>query len=771
MNDRGTIRPWCIWRLGGTGVGLGLLVLGGCLSSSIAESEGKITPKVVVESPATPGFFDPALNTSLNDSAIPSSVHQLLLPPMQTAAPPAPARPAVDTKGGRKVIQAARGAKEPLLDIVVDDTPARTFFLGLADESKLNLIVHPQVRGNISLTMHGATVNQVVQTVCRMYDYDCEANANGYFIGPARLLTRQYHVNYLRVQRRGVTSTQISSGRTKTSSNTMANATGNQTSSQNFQTSGTNVTTDQSASFWDEFTYSLCGILGLGFSLPESKSPASSLGGGLTTSTGSTGLGSSSAPAPSLPAGLAGVANLTAPQPASPQATATKSGISQTFLSWNSRDTDRMITGCAEQDEQGNTQTGRRVVISPQTGNVIVRAFPSELREIEYFLEQQKQDIQRQVILEAKILEVELSDGFQSGINWGMVLAHHKDQTNTMTIGGGGNMFGDQGSNPMFANKSSLGMSPANLLNTNSTPVTTKTTIDNVNGISSTTGLPANSLETKTEINSTSTSSPTNALFGGALTGTNSLANPAGALFGGAFATSLKLSDFSALIELLDAQGQVHVLSSPRIATLNNQKAVIRVGQDEQFVTDVHSETSSASVTLVPEFTTFFSGIALDVTPQISQDYGIMLHIHPTVSEVTTDEKQITLGTATQTYPMALNVVRESDSMVHAANGEVVVIGGLMKDFSTKRKAGLPILKDLPLVGDLFGSRQSVDKKTELVILMRPVIVEPGNQAWKEDLERFERRLPPGAPHLTQGGRMAEDNPGKPVLRTSDLLP
>ncbi|MBF0140660.1 MAG: pilus (MSHA type) biogenesis protein MshL [Magnetococcales bacterium] len=713
MNDRGTIRPWCIWRLGGTGVGLGLLVLGGCLSSSIAESEGKITPKVVVESPATPGFFDPALNTSLNDSAIPSSVHQLLLPPMQTAAPPAPARPAVDTKGGRKVIQAARGAKEPLLDIVVDDTPARTFFLGLADESKLNLIVHPQVRGNISLTMHGATVNQVVQTVCRMYDYDCEANANGYFIGPARLLTRQYHVNYLRVQRRGVTSTQISSGRTKTSSNTMANATGNQTSSQNFQTSGTNVTTDQSASFWDEFTYSLCGILGLGFSLPESKSPASSLGGGLTTSTGSTGLGSSSAPAPSLPAGLAGVANLTAPQPTTPQATATKSGISQTFLSWNSRDTDRMITGCAEQDEQGNTQTGRRVVISPQTGNVIVRAFPSELREIEYFLEQQKQDIQRQVILEAKILEVELSDGFQSGINWGMVLAHHKDQTNTMTIGGGANMFGDQGSNPMFANKSSLGMSPANLLNT----------------------------------------------------------NQADALFGGAFATSLKLSDFSALIELLDAQGQVHVLSSPRIATLNNQKAVIRVGQDEQFVTDVHSETSTASVTLVPEFTTFFSGIALDVTPQISQDYGIMLHIHPTVSEVTTDEKQITLGTATQTYPMALNVVRESDSMVHAANGEVVVIGGLMKDFSTKRKAGLPILKDLPLVGDLFGSRQSVDKKTELVILMRPVIVEQGNQAWKEDLERFERRLPPGAPHLTQGGRMAEDKPGKPVLRTSDLLP
>ncbi|MBF0423991.1 MAG: secretin N-terminal domain-containing protein, partial [Magnetococcales bacterium] len=673
------IRPLHPYLAGILGLFLTQSLVGGCLWNPGPESDGQAAPVAAAEARTPSQRPRSSAETALMDTAIPDGIHQLLLPPVDSAARAGP-RDQTNTPG--MIRQTSKGSSGSLLDIIVDDTPARTFFLGLADESKLNLIVHPQVRGNISLTMHRATVHQVVQTVCRMYDYDCESTANGYFIGPTRLLTRQYHVNYLQVQRRGVTSTQISSGRTKTSSNTMANATGNQTSSQSFHTSGSQVTTDQNASFWDEFTYSLCGILGLGFFPPETKS--SSLLSGASGAAGS-GITPQSSANQSI-AGIPLPAGMTAPGttgPALPTPAATpKNTISQTLLSWNPRDTDRMVTGCAEQDESGNTQTGRRVVISPQTGNVIVRAYPSELREIEYFLEQQKQDIQRQVILEAKILEVELGNGFQSGINWGMILGHHKDQINTMNLGGGGSMLGDQTSNPLFTPNSSLGFSPSNLVATQAA-------------------------------NGTALSTNTNNI-----------------LFGGAFATSIKVSDFSALIELLDVQGRVHVLSSPRIATLNNQKAVIRVGQDEQFVTDVHSETSTTTVTLVPEFTTFFSGIALDVTPQISQNYGIMLHIHPTVSEVTTDEKQITLGTSTQTYPMALNRVRESDSMVQAANGEVVVIGGLMKDFSTRRKAGVPFLKDLPVVGDLFGSQETVDKKTELVILMRPVIVEPGNQAW-----------------------------------------
>lgn len=653
-----------------------LSLLWGCVSDPSAEAPAKIAPVapiVATETTPPPTHGDSALS----DAAIPDSINQLLLPPIRLVRKSQESQAGVPPSKGETNTQ---GSLDPLVDIVVDETPARAFFLGLAEESKLNLIVHPQVRGNVTLTMRNATVSQVVRTVCRMYDFNCEPSPSGYFIGPARLLTRQYHVNYLRVQRRGVTRTQISSGRTKTgTSTTENNNSGKQTNSQSFQTSGSEVVTDQNASFWEEFTYSLCGVLGLGFTIPETKGAASGI--------------ASAIPAPATGVASAAPGAAVPPTVTAPQQQAATGSIAQSLLSWNPQDAERVVIGCAEQDEQGNTQLGRRVVISPQTGSVMVRAYPSELREVEYFLEQQKQDLERQVILEAKILEVELSDGFQSGINWGMILAHHNNQRNVIGTGGGGTMMGDSGSNPMFSPNTALNLAPADLLN-----------------------------------------APT--------------------MFGGAFATNLNLSDFSALIELLDAQGQVHVLSSPRIATLNNQKAVIRVGQDEQFVTDVRSETSGTSVTLVPEFTTFFSGIALDVTPQISQDYGIMLHIHPTVSQVTTDEKQITLGASTQTYPMALNRVRESDSMVHAANGEVVVIGGLMKDFSNKRNAGVPFLKDLPMLGNLFTNQEKVDKKTELVILMRPVIVEAGNQAWKEDMGRLEHRLPPGVPSLTKDGKM-----------------
>src|SRR6185369_4071470 len=99
---------------------------------------------------------------------------------------------------------------------------------------------------------------------------------------------------------------------------------------------------------------------------------------------------------------------------------------------------------------------------------------------------------------------------------------------------------------------------------------------------------------------------------------------------GAAFALALNIGDFNAFVELLEQQGDTRVLSSPRVATLNNQKAVIKAGSDEFFVTEVRSNTvtgtastTSRDVTLTP----FFSGVALDVTPQISAGGEVILHI------------------------------------------------------------------------------------------------------------------------------------------------
>jgi MSHA biogenesis protein MshL len=167
------------------------------------------------------------------------------------------------------------------------------------------------------------------------------------------------------------------------------------------------------------------------------------------------------------------------------------------------------------------------------------------------------------------------------------------------------------------------------------------------------------------------------------------------------------------------------------VSTLNNQKAVIKVGTDEFFVTDIATTTTSTSgaTTTSPSvsLTPFFSGIALDVTPQVSDDGVITLHVHPTISEVSETNKLLPLGNGSQTVPLATANVRESDSVIRAKSGQVVVIGGLMQSVTDNQRAGIPGLSDVPVVGGAFGQRRNSELKKELVILLRPVVVENGD--------------------------------------------
>lgn len=286
---------------------------------------------------------------------------------------------------------------------------------------------------------------------------------------------------------------------------------------------------------------------------------------------------------------------------------------------------------------------GRAVIVTPQAGIVVVRAMPSEIDVVRDYLKRAQLIMRRQVVLEAKILEVVLSEGYQTGIDWSAV----SDINGGNTIGFG--VFGTNTSSP--------------------------------NGI------------------------------------------------GGAFQASYVASDFSGVIELLETQGSVQVLSSPRISTVNNQKAVIKVGQDEFFVTEISNTTTTTTGTTTNnpevELTPFFSGIALDVTPQISESDEIILHIHPSISEVEDQTKSITLGNQLVELPLALSTIRETDSVVYARSGQVVVLGGLMQNKSTDVNSGTPVLGNLPVIGHLFSQQRNATVKSELVILLRPVIMGP----------------------------------------------
>ncbi|WP_156492250.1 MULTISPECIES: pilus (MSHA type) biogenesis protein MshL [unclassified Oleiphilus] len=308
------------------------------------------------------------------------------------------------------------------------------------------------------------------------------------------------------------------------------------------------------------------------------------------------------------------------------------------------------------------SKEGNSVVLTPSAGVIVVRADSESLTAVENYLRRAELIMRRQVILEAKILEVELNQSYQQGIDWTFA------EAGEFTAAG-----------------------------------VARRSID--------VGLDARTVA--------------NAVAGG----------------GGVFSSTVRLGNFTTTIDLLGTQGNVQVLSSPRISTVNNQKAVIKVGKDEYFVTDIdfesNNDTNSNSTDI--ELTPFFSGIALDVTPQISEDGKIVLHVHPSISSVEDQQKIISISGEDIDLPLALSTIRESDSVITAENGQIVVIGGLIQTISSDENSSVPFLSEIPLLGELFKQKSEKENKTELVILLRPTITD--DSVYESDIRESRERF------------------------------
>jgi MSHA biogenesis protein MshL len=186
---------------------------------------------------------------------------------------------------------------------------------------------------------------------------------------------------------------------------------------------------------------------------------------------------------------------------------------------------------------------------------------------------------------------------------------------------------------------------------------------------------------------------------------------------------------------------------------LNNQKAVLKVGTDEYFVTNVSSTTTTGTATTTTPTVTlqpFFSGVLLDVTPQIDERGNIILHIHPSVSQVNTVNKTIDLGGlgGSINLPLASSDTSETDSIVRGQDGQIVAIGGLMRQSTVTDRSQIPGAGNLPGVGGVFRNTTQTTQKRELVILLKPTVIQGNN--WAQDVlesqERIQSLDPRGAP-------------------------
>jgi len=506
---------------------------------------------------------------------VPTDVSQALLPPIEITVP----------EGGTAPL-------EPRFDLTISKAPARQVFMGLVEGTPYSMVVHPDVKGSISLNLKEVTVPEALEAIREVYHYGYRREGNRFFILGRGIQTRIYTVNYLNLTRKGKSDTRVSSGGIGQRSSSGGSSAG-ATESSGF--SSIQLETKSESDFWKNLTTTLTAIVG--------------------------------------------------------------------------------------------ADGGRKVVVNPQTGVVVVRATPRELHLVEDYLGATHASVNRQVVLEAKILEVELNDGFQTGINWAKLSSHGNKNYTIGQVGGGTSI--NSGFSEISGNTGNL--------------------------------------------------DPTTGIFS-PISGTNSSA------FGGVFSLAVLSNNFSAFIELLQSQGEVQVLSSPRVSTVNNQKAVIKVGGDEFFVTGittgatVSAAGTAATTTPTVELTSFFSGIVLDVTPQIDDSNNIILHIHPSVSTVTQRDKSFRISDDEFSLPLALSTIQESDNVVRAQSGQVIVIGGLMKEGSTDQHASVPLLGDIPLLGNLFKHKKVTRVKKELVILLKPTVINLG-QEWGDMVDKTHERM------------------------------
>ena len=572
--------------------------------------------------------------------------------PAPVATPPLPPRPVATTK-------------PETYSVVVNEVPVRELLFALARDARVNVDVHPGIAGTVTLNAIGQTLPQLLHRIARQVDIRWDMDGKNLSVLPDTAFLRIYKVDYVNMSR--VSDTNVSVATEIGSTGRGASTGGGGGSGSN---SSTTVVSQSANRFWDSLALNVCSMVAATRVITRDEREAAR---NQQQRDQEDRLNVARALAP---AG-AGAAQLM-------QQVAPASGSAQTqTLQIN------CTPPVAGASAASAVSTNNPVVANRESGVLSVFATQRQHERVQEFIDRVMGSARRQVLIEATVVEVELSSSYQQGINW-------------QRLQGAGNTGLSITTQPIGPNTLPGG------------------TVPGVGGaaVNAVTGAIANP---------------------GATT-------PAMLQIGYVNPTS-RLGNIAAAITLLESFGKVRVLSSPKLSVLNNQTAILKVVDNRVYFT-IGATTTPGSLG-TPAVTTFTStpntvavGFVMAVTPQIDDQDTVAINVRPTISRILryVNDPNPALALAGVVNPVPEVQTREMESILKVPNLQIAVMGGLMQDSVNNFEDTVPGAGRLPFLGDLFRYRNEQSRKNELVIFLRPVVLK--DPTLDGDFKEFRQFLP-----------------------------
>jgi MSHA biogenesis protein MshL len=528
-----------------------------------------------------------------------------------------------------------QGPKLETYSVVVSQVEITELLFAMARDAKLNVDVHPGLKGKVTINAINQTLPAILNRLAKQVDLTYEFDGKQLVVSPDLPFVRHYTVDYVNMSRDSRANTSIATQISSAGRDPLSGGSGGSTQLNNNST--TQITNTSNNRFWDTLVTNLRSLVG---DTPTNTNSQVNVQTSNQTS------------------------NQTSGQAPPSTASSTSQNGSQTGT-------------------QGSTPTGvsttASVSANPETSLVSVRGSSRQHERVRDYLDKVLNSARRQVMIEATIAEVQLSNQFQQGINW-----------SRMRTDGSGFSFAmqPQGSTPLGTG-AAPGTGPGGI----TFPGTTGTT--NLPGGASLGSGQTSSLGVFRYLNSTSS-----------------------------------LGSLGAAVSLLQSFGKVKVLSSPKISVLNNQTAVLKVVDNKVYFTigvqiTPGTATTAPLVTYTSTPNTVPVGFVMSVTAQIEDSGNVTMSVRPTISRIIgyVNDPNPSLAQSNVTSRIPEIQTRELESILKVTSGDIAVMGGLMQESVDDRQDSVPGAAGLPFFGNLFKYKNESAAKSELVIFLRPIVV------------------------------------------------